>query len=88
MLRRAGSGSVWIDPPDRLVTLELAVLVLAALVRQEYPDDLSLAEIARRWGHDRSPDHLAALAQIESDLATKAPLGVGEKAIDVGEIQP
>lgn len=72
---------------DRLADLELAASALAALVRQEYPDSLSLAEIARRWGVGITPDQLAALASVEN-LAPEASLSVNEKAPDVGEIEP
>lgn len=64
--------------------LELAVAALAALVREEYPSDLSLAEIARRWGHGLTTEHLAALAALDTEMRFSGP----QEPIDVGEIEP
>ena len=65
----------------------LATEALAALVREEYPSDLTLSEIARIWGVGLTPAQLAALASVESDLPTEMGLGVREEPSDVGEEQ-
>lgn len=46
--------------------MELAVAALASLVREEYPSDLSLAEIARTWGPPGvTTAHIEALESVE-----------------------
>lgn len=49
----------------RLAMLEQACELLAALVRQEQPEGLSLAEIAFRWAESPSEEQLEALAELE-----------------------
>ncbi len=48
--------------------LELAVIVLIPLVRQEYPER-PLAEIATTWGEGTTPHAIAALARVEATVA-------------------
>jgi hypothetical protein len=43
------------------VLLERACAALASLVRQEFPSDLSLAEIADTWGENLSVEQIEAL---------------------------
>lgn len=47
---------------------EAAFAALATLVRDEYPEGYSLAEIAERWGSslEISPEQIAALRSLES----------------------
>lgn len=45
----------------------LAASVLAALVRDEYPSEYTLAEIASTWGN-ANPEQLAALERVEAHL--------------------
>lgn len=71
---------------DRAQSL-LAIEALVSLVRAEYPDDLSLAEIARRWGDGLSPDHRAALARLDSHLRAESTLCLGQKPLDVNEVE-
>lgn len=56
------------SPPAWQADLERAFRVLAALVRDEYPNNHSLAEIAEIWGDPSSAD-LAALGRVERELA-------------------
>ena len=55
---------------DRLVLLERACAALATLVRQEYPDAYTLAEIAETWGEGITPEQVTALAELGAE-----PLG-------------
>jgi hypothetical protein len=48
----------------RRKVLERVVVVLARLVRDEYPDNYSLAEIAERWG-GASKEDLEAVIEWE-----------------------
>jgi hypothetical protein len=52
--------------PDRLI-LERACAALAALVRQEYPDTYSLAEIAETWGEGVTPEQVDALRVLDAE---------------------
>lgn len=49
----------------RVLMLERAFAVLADLVRAEYPEDLTLAEIAATWGDQVSGEQIQALAYLE-----------------------
>jgi hypothetical protein len=51
-----------------LVILERACSALAALVRKEYPDDYSLADIADIWG-DATPEQVEALNLLEAGIS-------------------
>lgn len=52
---------------------EGAVGLLATLVKDEYPSDHSLREVAETWGpHAPGADVLDALDRIEADLAATA----------------
>lgn len=46
--------------------LKAAFRVLAALVREEYPADHKLSEIAAIWGTNRSASDLEALRRVEA----------------------
>jgi hypothetical protein len=46
-----------------------ALGVLAALVHEEYPPDLTLVEIAELWGLDVAPNQLRALKTVEPLLS-------------------
>lgn len=47
-------------------SLEAACAALASLVRQEYPDGYSLAEIASTWGDGTiTPEQIEALRELE-----------------------
>ena len=61
------------DPAAWQADLEIAVKVLARLVRDEYPADHSLAEIAYIWGRG-TREEVAALRRLEgqSELAPRA----------------
>ena len=60
----------------------LAAEALASLVREDYPSDLSLSEIARRWGVGLTPEHLAALAAIERELPPEMGLGIAPTPLE------
>lgn len=72
---------------SRRTRWRLATEALAVLVREDYPPDLRLSEIARTWGIGLTPDHLAALRSVESDLPTEVGLRFREDPPDVGEEQ-
>lgn len=46
----------------------LACIALAVMLRDEYPEDRSLAEIARVWGTDLTEDHVRALEAVEAAI--------------------
>lgn len=50
--------------------LEKANGVLQRMVREEYPDGFSLAEIASTWGN-ATPEEIAALAGVPAESATE-----------------
>jgi hypothetical protein len=64
------------DAADRRGDRESTWHILAALVRDEYPDGLSLAEIARRWG-DADVEAIAALERLEAPEGLDTMLDTG-----------
>ena len=54
-------------PFDRRVLLERACAALASMVRQEYPESYSLAEIAATWGEGITPEQIEALQLLDSE---------------------
>ena len=57
-------------------------------MRAEYPEGLTLAEIAYRWGDGLTPLHLAALSSVERFLDPETDVRGVEQSRDVGEEQP
>lgn len=53
--------------PSRAVVLQRSCDALAALVRSEFPGDLSLAEIASTWGN-ATEEQIVALQLLEDEL--------------------
>lgn len=51
----------------RIVLLERACTALAALVRDEFPDDYSLSECAYTWGDGITPEQIDAIRVLEND---------------------
>ena len=84
----SGTPSEWRCMVDsrRSLKVNLGYEALASLVRSEFPPDLTLAEIAQRWGTDLSPAHISALAFLEGESA-EPPAGVGEHAPNVAKVQ-
>jgi hypothetical protein len=56
-------------------TLRLAIEALAHLVREEYPAEMSLADVASTWGGSLTPEHVEALRSVESDPELALSLG-------------
>lgn len=54
---------------DAATDEQVALRVLSRLVRDEYPQDLSLAEIARTWG-GATDEEVAAIERTTAALAT------------------
>lgn len=52
--------------------LERALDALVQLVRQEYPQHLSLEEIAQTWGERLSPEQIEALGYVEKCLSASS----------------
>ena len=65
----------------------LAAEALAALVREDYPNDLRLSEIARTWANGLTPEQIDALRSVEANLPTEAGLSFREQRADVGKEQ-
>lgn len=57
-----------LDRANRLATLERACAALATLVRKEYPDRCSLAEIAETWGEGITPEQVEALRVLDGEF--------------------
>jgi hypothetical protein len=62
----AAYRAAWLAARDfyRVSDLEAAVVALSSLVRDEYPEGYSLAEIARTWGN-ATPAQLEALRVVD-----------------------
>jgi hypothetical protein len=57
---------------DNVDDLRLAAEALAALVRNEYPSEYTLTEIASTWGEGISDEQIEGLRRTESLIDTRS----------------